>query len=126
MQAAVRLTWCVIKHGCIRFSWRLPASNVWRSAGGQGADTLLGPEMRSTGEVMGIDKDFSAAYAKAALAAGQILPRKGNVFITMTDQFKVSLLPITSQSRPCSLLCYEQGQRFSENMSLFSDWNLAD
>lgn len=60
-----------------------------------GADTLLGPEMRSTGEVMGIDKDFSAAFAKAALAAGQKLPRKGNVFITMTDTFKV---PIPAES----------------------------
>ena len=42
-----------------------------------GADTLLGPEMRSTGEVMGIDVDFAAAYAKAQIAAGQKLPAKG-------------------------------------------------
>jgi hypothetical protein len=41
-----------------------------------GADTLLGPEMRSTGEVMGIDKDFNMAYAKAQIAAGQRLPQE--------------------------------------------------
>lgn len=53
-----------------------------------GADTLLGPEMRSTGEVMGIDATFAKAYAKAAIAAGQRLPEKGNVFITMVDKYK--------------------------------------
>lgn len=60
--------------------------------------------MRSTGEVMGIDKDFSAAFAKAALAAGQKLPREGNVFITMTDTFKVpqSLLTVDSVTSPAS------------------------
>ena len=53
-----------------------------------GADTLLGPEMRSTGEVMGIDVSFSKAYAKAAIAAGQRLPESGNVFMTMIDKYK--------------------------------------
>jgi hypothetical protein len=42
-----------------------------------GADTLLGPEMRSTGEVMGIDYDFASSYAKAQIAAGQKLPMSG-------------------------------------------------
>lgn len=42
-----------------------------------GADTLLGPEMRSTGEVMGIDYDFASSYAKAQIAAGQRLPQSG-------------------------------------------------
>lgn len=42
-----------------------------------GADTLLGPEMRSTGEVMGIDYDFPSSYAKAQIAAGQKLPMAG-------------------------------------------------
>ena len=50
-----------------------------------GADTLLGPEMRSTGEVMGIDKDFTMAYAKAQIAAGQRLPTEGKVFISVRD-----------------------------------------
>jgi carbamoyl-phosphate synthase large subunit len=62
-----------------------------------GADTLLGPEMRSTGEVMGIDRDFSSAYAKAAMAAGQRLPTGGNVFITMTDKCKPDIVPVAKQ-----------------------------
>jgi carbamoyl-phosphate synthase large subunit len=59
-----------------------------------GADTLLGPEMRSTGEVMGIDVTFGKAYAKAAIAAGQRLPTGGNVFITMMDKYKEAAVPI--------------------------------
>jgi len=59
-----------------------------------GADTLLGPEMRSTGEVMGIDKDFAASYAKAQIAAGQRLPRSGKVFVSMTDKYKKDIVPI--------------------------------
>jgi carbamoyl-phosphate synthase large subunit len=42
--------------------------------------------MRSTGEVMGIDKDFASAYAKASIAAGMKLPTSGKVFITMSDK----------------------------------------
>jgi carbamoyl-phosphate synthase large subunit len=59
-----------------------------------GADTLLGPEMRSTGEVMGIDTDFGKAYAKAAIASGQRLPSQGNIFITMIDKYKEAIVPI--------------------------------
>ncbi len=59
-----------------------------------GADTLLGPEMRSTGEVMGIDADFSRAYCKAQLAAGQRLPAKGNVFISVRDGDKEAVSEI--------------------------------
>lgn len=62
-----------------------------------GADTLLGPEMRSTGEVMGIDRTFAKAYAKAAIAAGQKLPSSGNVFITMVDKHKQDVLPIAKK-----------------------------
>ncbi|KAK9835186.1 hypothetical protein WJX81_004384 [Elliptochloris bilobata] len=62
-----------------------------------GADTLLGPEMRSTGEVMGIDRTFAKAYAKAAIAGGQKLPATGNVFITMTDKYKPAIVPIAQQ-----------------------------
>ncbi len=50
-----------------------------------GADSLLGPEMRSTGEVMGIARDFPTAFAKAQAAAGSKLPRTGTVFITVSD-----------------------------------------
>lgn len=59
-----------------------------------GTDTLLGPEMRSTGEVMGIDTDFGKAYAKSQLAAGQRLPLKGTVFVSMSDRDKVAVVPV--------------------------------
>ncbi len=53
-----------------------------------GVDTILGPEMKSTGEVMGIDRNFGAAYAKASLAAGQKLPTRGTVFISVRNRDK--------------------------------------
>jgi carbamoyl-phosphate synthase large subunit len=62
-----------------------------------GADTLLGPEMRSTGEVMGLDTSFAKAYAKAAIAAGQRLPESGNVFISMMDRYKEEVVPIAKE-----------------------------
>jgi carbamoyl-phosphate synthase large subunit len=57
----------------------------------RGVDTILGPEMRSTGEVMGISKTFGQAFAKAQLAAGQRLPRKGTLFISVNDRDKKQL-----------------------------------
>jgi carbamoyl-phosphate synthase large subunit len=51
----------------------------------EGADAVLGPEMRSTGEVMGIARDFPTAFAKAQAAAGATLPDGGTVFISVTD-----------------------------------------
>ena len=62
-----------------------------------GVDILLGPEMKSTGEVMGIDMDFGRAFAKAQLGAGQNLPQKGTVFISVKDRDKNSVLPIARQ-----------------------------
>ena len=53
-----------------------------------GSDAILGPEMKSTGEVMGIDRSFGLAYAKSQIAAGQKLPAKGNVFISVKNQDK--------------------------------------
>jgi carbamoyl-phosphate synthase large subunit len=53
-----------------------------------GTDTVLGPEMKSTGEVMGIDEDFGRAYYKAQIAAGQKLPLKGNVFVSVKNKDK--------------------------------------
>lgn len=60
----------------------------------QGCDILLGPEMRSTGEVMGIDYEFSGAFAKAQIAAGQKLPLSGTVFISLNDLTKRHLAEI--------------------------------
>src|SRR5215218_1250887 len=53
-----------------------------------GVDVILGPEMRSTGEVMGIDRDFPLAFAKAQIAAGTVLPTAGTVFISVRDADK--------------------------------------
>ena len=53
-----------------------------------GVDTVLGPEMKSTGEVMGVADNFGEAFAKAQIAAGQKLPTKGIVFISVTDHDK--------------------------------------
>ncbi|MCK0139674.1 carbamoyl-phosphate synthase large subunit [Aliiroseovarius sp. F47248L] len=62
-----------------------------------GVDTLLGPEMRSTGEVMGADKDFAMAFLKAQLGAGTILPTDGNVFLSIKDGDKTDLLVETAK-----------------------------
>ena len=62
-----------------------------------GTDALLGPEMRSTGEVMGIDVDFGKAFAKAALGANQRLPLSGTVFISMNDRDKAAVIPVAKQ-----------------------------
>ncbi len=58
-----------------------------------GVDIILGPEMRSTGEVMGIDHDFDTAFAKSQLASGTSLPQKGTVFISVRDRDKASIAP---------------------------------
>ncbi|MDH6068365.1 carbamoyl-phosphate synthase large subunit [Chrysosporum ovalisporum APH033B] len=62
-----------------------------------GTDTILGPEMRSTGEVMGIDKDFGRAFAKAELAAGDFLPLKGTVFVSMSDRHKSDAVSVVKE-----------------------------
>jgi carbamoyl-phosphate synthase large subunit len=62
-----------------------------------GSDSLLGPEMRSTGEVMGSASDFGMAFAKAELAAGEALPTSGNVFLSTHDRDKTALVPVASQ-----------------------------
>ena len=54
------------------------------------ADTLLGPEMRSTGEVMGIDPTFGLAFAKSQIAAGDRLPERGTVFLSLADRDKAA------------------------------------
>jgi carbamoyl-phosphate synthase large subunit len=62
-------------------------------------DILLGPEMKSTGEVMGIGLDFGSAYAKAQLGAGQNLPTTGTVFISVIDNDKKTVLPLAARFR---------------------------
>lgn len=59
-----------------------------------GVDVILGPEMKSTGEVMGIDKDFGSAFLKSQLAAGQKLPKKGNVFISVREKDKEAIVSV--------------------------------
>ena len=62
-----------------------------------GVDILLGPEMKSTGEVMGIDKDFGRAFAKSQLAAGQLLPTQGTVLVSVKDADKDKVYPVVKQ-----------------------------
>jgi carbamoyl-phosphate synthase large subunit len=59
-----------------------------------GVDIVLGPEMRSTGEVMGVSDRFSMAFAKSQLAAGTVLPKEGNVFISVADRHKAAMLEL--------------------------------
>ncbi|WP_454917581.1 carbamoyl-phosphate synthase large subunit [Xanthobacter sediminis] len=58
-----------------------------------GVDTVLGPEMRSTGEVMGLDTDFGVAFAKSQLGGGTKVPKSGTVFISLREQDKARILP---------------------------------
>jgi carbamoyl-phosphate synthase large subunit len=58
-----------------------------------GTDPVLGPEMKSTGEVMGIDRDFDIGFAKSLLGAGMILPQGGTVFVSVKDADKDNILP---------------------------------
>jgi carbamoyl-phosphate synthase large subunit len=62
-----------------------------------GTDSILGPEMKSTGEVMGIARDFPTAFGKAQAAAGISLPREGTVFITVTDHDKPAATQIAAR-----------------------------
>ncbi|WP_269930547.1 carbamoyl-phosphate synthase large subunit [Aminobacter sp. HY435] len=57
-----------------------------------GVDILLGPEMKSTGEVMGLDRDYALAFAKAQLGAGVDLPRSGTLFVSVRDEDKAGIL----------------------------------
>lgn len=59
-----------------------------------GVDIVLGPEMRSTGEVMGIDTDFAGAFAKSQIAALSRLPLKGTVFVSVAERDRQAVIPI--------------------------------
>lgn len=62
--------------------------NRFRTVDGTFVDTLLGPEMRSTGEVMGLSDDFGPAYAKSQAASGSTLPTSGTLFVSIADRDK--------------------------------------
>jgi carbamoyl-phosphate synthase large subunit len=62
-----------------------------------GAEISLGPEMRSTGEVMGIDRSFGMAFLKSQSASGAAIPASGNVVLTVTDKDKESLIPLAAR-----------------------------
>lgn len=74
-----------------------------------GVDILLGPEMKSTGEVMGIDDDFGIAYAKSQMAASPSLPLKGNVFISVRDADKLTLVPAAKKLIQLGFKIYATG-----------------
>jgi carbamoyl-phosphate synthase large subunit len=62
-----------------------------------GADAILGPEMRSTGEVMGIDADFGVAFMKSQIAAGQNLPLKGKIFVSVNNRDKRNIVYVVKK-----------------------------
>jgi len=66
-----------------------------------GVDTLLGPEMKSTGEVMGIDGSFAMSFAKAEIGAGMILPLRGKVFVSVLDADKPAAVAIARRLAKC-------------------------
>ncbi len=62
-----------------------------------GIDIILGPEMKSTGEVMGIDVDFGRAFAKSQMAANSALPTEGTIFVSVKDENKLQIVPIAKK-----------------------------
>ncbi len=62
-----------------------------------GVDIVLGPEMRSTGEVMGIDTDFPSAFAKSQLAASTRLPKSGMVFVSVAERDRAAVVPVAAK-----------------------------
>jgi carbamoyl-phosphate synthase large subunit len=71
-----------------------------------GIDTVLGPEMKSTGEVMGIDYDFGRAYYKACTSADNDLPLKGNVFISVNAEQKEEVICVAGKLSALGLILY--------------------
>jgi carbamoyl-phosphate synthase large subunit len=71
-----------------------------------GVDTMLGPEMKSTGEVMGIDYDFGLPFYKACISADNELPLKGNIFISVNMEQKDEVIPIARKLRDLGLVLY--------------------
>ena len=89
----------------------------------QGVDPILGPEMRSTGEVMGVGKTFGAAFARAEEAAGIRAPEVGKVFVSVRDPDKQRLLPVARDliRRGCSLVATRGTAAFLRDNGLACD-----
>jgi carbamoyl-phosphate synthase large subunit len=89
----------------------------------QGVDSILGPEMKSTGEVMGVAESFGSAFAKAQLSAGLRLPQKGTIFLSVNDSDKESLLPIAKdfESLGFNLMATAGTHRFLAAKGIASD-----
>ncbi|MBX7114793.1 MAG: carbamoyl-phosphate synthase large subunit [Myxococcaceae bacterium] len=81
-----------------------------------GVDVILGPEMKSTGEVMGLADDFPSAFAKAQLAAGVRLPRKGRVFLSVKDDDKPAVVDLAKRLRTLGfeIVCTRGTHRYLE------------
>ena len=75
------------------FQHRAVKEAVFPFARFPGVDTVLGPEMKSTGEVMGLDRSFEIAFAKSQFGSGTNLPRSGTVFVSVRDADKTRILP---------------------------------
>jgi carbamoyl-phosphate synthase large subunit len=88
-----------------------------------GVDSILGPEMKSTGEVMGVAESFGSAFAKAQLSAGVRLPRTGTVFLSVNDRDKAGLLLVAQDFRSLgfSLLATAGTRQFLEANGVESD-----
>ncbi len=71
-----------------------------------GVDSILGPEMKSTGEVMGIDKNYGAAMYKAMISAGNKLPLQGGVYVTVSDADKEGILPMVKELHEMGFTIY--------------------
>jgi len=85
-------------------------------------DPVLGPEMRATGEVMGIDEDFGLAFFKAQESAGSKLPLEGNILVTVANKDKAQLLPLADKLSQLGfkLLATENTQRFLKEKGVSS------
>jgi len=88
-----------------------------------GADIVLGPEMRSTGEVMGIARDFGEAFYKATLAAGDVLPEKGKIFVSFNDATKRQVIDDMKKLVECgfTLVGTEGTARFFNEQNIKCD-----
>ncbi|MDC6448066.1 carbamoyl-phosphate synthase large subunit [Alphaproteobacteria bacterium] len=86
----------------------------------EGVDLILGPEMKSTGEVMGIDNTFLSAFAKSQIACGTILPSKGRVFISIDDDNKKFILDIVKKliNLNFSIIATQGTAKFLNNKNL--------
>ncbi len=85
-----------------------------------GVDVLLGPEMKSTGEVMGIDRNFAMAFYKSQLAAGVQLPYEGQVFVSVKDSDKYGLVPMVEDLKNMgyNVIATEGTAKYLENHGL--------